>query len=264
MPYCQIPNGSSLRFITNTPREDTLDLDPEKPTILLLPHNLTDVTWLREQFHVRNARLTSYTGSPTYELCGNQDTRLSSRYNLIAFDLCHMGGSKAPFDPRRDTWVDAADVAVAHELLRLPPCHFFASGTGGCAAAMCFAILFPEKCLSLFLCSFPVQRGDMYVSNLFFLKKKSTLSNNFSPDWVLQDHRNLLELWCFPRDLQTFHSACEIMVDYFLNNVRKHCLVGDDLCFKSFCLASCRRIAKRGQCCVTFAKCDISIHYRDD
>ena len=141
---------------------------------------------------------------------------------------------------------------------------FFASGIGDCATAMYFAILFLEKYSSPFLGSSPVQRGDMYVSNLFFLKKKSTLSNNFSPDWVLQDHRNLLELWCFPRDLQTFHSACEIMVDYFLNNVRKHCLVGDDLCFKSFCLASCRRIAKRGQCCVTFAKCDISVHYLND
>jgi hypothetical protein len=53
MPFCHISNDKSLHYITNTPRGDTSDLNPDKAVILLLPHNVTDVSWLREQFGVR-------------------------------------------------------------------------------------------------------------------------------------------------------------------------------------------------------------------
>ncbi|KAF8491299.1 hypothetical protein JB92DRAFT_1273815 [Gautieria morchelliformis] len=178
MPFCDISNDKSLHYITNTPQGDALDLNPDKAVILLLPHNVTDVTWLREQF---------------------RDPRLSSRYNLVGIDLPHLGRSKAPVNAKQDAWVDAADIAMAHELLRLPQCHVFASGATSCASAMCFAVVFPKKCLSLFLSAFPVQRADV-------------------PDWIVQDKRELAEFWCFPPDLETFHLATEILVDFFLNN----------------------------------------------
>lgn len=92
-----------------------------------------------------------------------QDPRLSTRYNLIGIDLRHMGKSKGPFNPKQDVWVDAADIAVFHEVLQLSPCHVFASGTGSCTIGMTFAVLFPEKCLSLFMCTTPFEKGDEYV-----------------------------------------------------------------------------------------------------
>jgi hypothetical protein len=74
-----------------------------------------------------------------------------------------MGQSKAPFHPEQDVWVDAAELAVFHEVLQLSPCHVFASGAGGCTIAMAFAILFPEKCLSLFMCATPMEKSDECV-----------------------------------------------------------------------------------------------------
>jgi hypothetical protein len=47
------------------------------------------------------------------------------------------------------------------------------------------------------------------------------LNGDTSPDWIVQDKLELAELWCFPRDLETFHLATEILLGFFLNNVRR-------------------------------------------
>lgn len=53
MPFCKISNDFRLHYITNSPQGDASDLDPNKPSILLIPPNVLDVTWLREQLRVR-------------------------------------------------------------------------------------------------------------------------------------------------------------------------------------------------------------------
>ena len=110
--------------------------------------------------------------------------RLSSRYNLIAFDLCHMGGSKAPFDSRRDTWVVAADVAVAHELLRLPSFSLpLESVTVPRQCTLRFSFL---KNILRRSCALPPCKGEICMYPFFFLKKRLTLSN--SPIGEISDH----------------------------------------------------------------------------
>jgi len=96
--------------------------------------------------------------SPPLIICPGPSTL--PPHNPIAFDPRNMGLTKPSLSAKRDSWVDAADVAEAHELLQLPPCHVFAVAMNSGGAALRLAILFPAKCLSLCICAAPVQAGD--------------------------------------------------------------------------------------------------------
>lgn len=136
MPFVAIAeDGIELSYRTNFPDDDVTRLDPNLPTILLLHPLFLDSTFVEPQFaHFR------------------------AGYNLIAFDQVSAGQTRAPLDYTRDAWADAALLARAHELLRLPPCHVFASQNLSVNLALRFAILWPHKCLSLALVSIPTDR----------------------------------------------------------------------------------------------------------
>lgn len=95
------------------------------------------------------------------------DPLLNDSFNLIAFDAISCGRTEAPGflslhqAAVHDGYVDAAIVALFHEYLDLPPVHVMASENRSFQSALGFAILFPEKTLSLIVCAPP--RIDMYV-----------------------------------------------------------------------------------------------------
>ncbi|KAF8527486.1 Alpha/Beta hydrolase protein [Hysterangium stoloniferum] len=175
MPLCHIANDIALFYITNTPNDNVALFDTQKPTILLMHPVSLDVTWLRGQF---------------------KEPRLTNMYNMIAFDQRNSGRTKSTYSARRDSYVDAADVAFACELLQLPPVHVFAVQLNSIWAACRLSILFPSKCLSLCLCSLPT---------------------DIPLDWVPKAYQDLIELWSFPPDLETYEQAILEMSHFMFN-----------------------------------------------
>ncbi|KZP13057.1 alpha/beta-hydrolase [Athelia psychrophila] len=139
--------------------------DPSKSSILMLHPMLMDSSWLANQL---------------------DDPRLDDCYNLIAFDLRACGKSKCGPSDAHDSWVNAADLAFAHQALHLPACHIFAVETLSVTCALRFAILFPDLCLSLTLCNVPPPT-DL--------------------GWVYNSYEELLLLWSFAEDLESFELA---------------------------------------------------------
>lgn len=173
MPYCQITPDLSLFYITNTPHNDVTRFDLSKPTILLLHPVSLDVTWLRNQF---------------------EDPRLNEAYNMIAFDQRNAGRTKSRHSGQRDSYVDAADIAFALELLQLPPVHIFAVQLNSIWSACRFAFLFPSKCVSLCLCGVPADEPL---------------------DWVKKAFGDLIEIWAFPQSLEVYEEAI-LEMSYFM------------------------------------------------
>jgi pimeloyl-ACP methyl ester carboxylesterase len=99
MPYVDLPNSpddyASLWYITNSPTGTVGGFDPAKATIVLLHPLFLDSSWLTAQF---------------------EDPRLSSCYNLIAFDARHAGQTTSRLNGKQDSWTDAADLAFALEV----------------------------------------------------------------------------------------------------------------------------------------------------
>ncbi|KAG2013394.1 hypothetical protein CC2G_010312 [Coprinopsis cinerea AmutBmut pab1-1] len=137
MPYVDLYSRNdyaSIYYTTSAPFNNVGGFDPDKPTILILHPMLLDSTWLQNQFG---------------------DPRLYNNYNLIAIDMRSSGESTCTPSGKRDSWVDAADIALCHQTLNLPPCHVFALEAISVNCALRFAILFPEMCRSLALCNIP-------------------------------------------------------------------------------------------------------------
>ena len=91
----------SLWYTTNTPYYTVGSFDPEKPTIIMLPPLFLDSSWLGS--HI-------------------EDPRLSGKYNIVAFDMRVCGKSDSRPSGAHDSWVDAADLAFAHQV-----CHIISS-----------------------------------------------------------------------------------------------------------------------------------------
>ncbi|KAG7096602.1 hypothetical protein E1B28_004019 [Marasmius oreades] len=138
----------------------------QKPTIMMLHPTFLDSSWLSNQFG---------------------DPRLDQHYNLIAFDMRVCGRSRCKSSGMHDSWVDAADLAFCHQRLHLPPCHILAMEAISVAAALRFAVLFPEMCLSLGLCNVPPPTELKWVFNAL--------------DEVMQS-------WCYADDLESFEHVC--------------------------------------------------------
>lgn len=85
----------SLWYCTNTPSGNTGSFDPAKPCIVMLHPLFLDSSWLVTQM---------------------EDPRLSTRYNIVAFDFRSCGMSNSRPSAAHDTWVDAADIAFAHQV----------------------------------------------------------------------------------------------------------------------------------------------------
>ncbi|KAJ2916498.1 hypothetical protein MD484_g3946, partial [Candolleomyces efflorescens] len=129
-----------------------------------------DTTWLDSQFG---------------------DPRLYRNYNLIAFDMRTVGRSTCQPSGKHDSWVDAADLALCHQKLHLPPCHIFALEALAINCALRFAILFPEMCASLALCNVP-----------------SPLEQR----WTYNTLEELVHSWCYSEDLESLeHAATELL-----------------------------------------------------
>ncbi|KZT57890.1 hypothetical protein CALCODRAFT_263528 [Calocera cornea HHB12733] len=109
MPYVDLPEtGVALWYRTNMEMYNgKLRWDAQRPIILLLQGTLS-TPFLSRQF---------------------DDPTLDNTFNLVAFDVRSTGETKNPLDARRDTWVDAADLAHAAILLGLPSFHVFAAGS---------------------------------------------------------------------------------------------------------------------------------------
>ena len=86
---------ASIYYMTSTLSHNVGGFDPAKPSIMMLHPFLLDSTWLSNQFG---------------------DPRLYSKYNLIAFDLRSSGQTISHPTPKRDSWVDAADIALCHQV----------------------------------------------------------------------------------------------------------------------------------------------------
>jgi pimeloyl-ACP methyl ester carboxylesterase len=97
MPYIDIVSPDdyvSLWYQTNALYSNVGSFDRAKPTVMMLHPLFLDSTWL-VQFY---------------------DTRLDSKYNIIAFDMRVCGKSKCRPSALHDSWVEAADLAYAHQV----------------------------------------------------------------------------------------------------------------------------------------------------
>ena len=98
MPFVDILSSGdyvSLWYATNSPYNHVGSFDSTKPTIILLHPLYLDSTWLITQF---------------------QDPRLDLNYNMIAFDIRVCGQSMSRPSALHDSWVEAADLARAHQV----------------------------------------------------------------------------------------------------------------------------------------------------
>ncbi|KAF7301588.1 hypothetical protein MIND_00724300 [Mycena indigotica] len=178
MPFVDIISDddyASLYYITNTPFCNVGGFDPEKPTVCILPPTFLDSSWLDAQL---------------------DDPRLDSEYNIIAFDLPRCSGkSECRPNGRHDNWTDAADLAFAARALALPPMHILAFEGIGTNAALRFATLFPEMCLSLALCNVPPSTELM---------------------WIYTAYSELVQTWCFADDLEAYEHVTNEAVSFTL------------------------------------------------
>ncbi|THG99570.1 hypothetical protein EW026_g2816 [Hermanssonia centrifuga] len=136
MPFVDIVSADdyvSLWYWTNTPSNNVGTFDLQKPTIALLHPVGLDSSWMQAQ---------------------TEDPRLYCEFNIIMFDTRITGKSECKFTGKHDLWVSAADLAHAFYHLKLPPAHIFAPDLST-LAALRFAALFPQLCLSLTLCNVP-------------------------------------------------------------------------------------------------------------
>ena len=96
MPSVQLPSSHddyvSIWYTTNSAYGNVGSFDPEKPTVVILHPLFLDSSWLNKHF---------------------DDPRLSSEYNLIAFDQRTQGRSRCRPSALHDCYVDAADIASA-------------------------------------------------------------------------------------------------------------------------------------------------------
>lgn len=168
MPFVDLHSTddyATIFYRTNTSNGNVGGFDAGLPSLILLHPLLLDSSWLDQQFG---------------------DPRLSSNYNMIAFDMRSAGRSSCRSSGRHDSWVDAADLAHCHQTLHLPPCHILALGVTAVCCALRFAFLFPEMCLSLALCN---------VSAPTELK------------WIFAAYDELLQEWSLSKDLESFEYA---------------------------------------------------------
>ncbi|KAH7888088.1 alpha/beta-hydrolase [Phlebopus sp. FC_14] len=175
MPYVDIPsNGDyiSIWYITNTVYGNVGSFDPAKPTVIILHPLFLDSSWLSRHF---------------------DDPRLSSHYNLVAFDQRTMGRSRCRPSPYHDCYVDAADLALAMQALFLPPSHILAFECLSVNCVLRLTALWPELVSSLTLCNVPPPTE---------LK------------WVFNAYDELLQLWCYATDLDAFELAGNEVVTF--------------------------------------------------
>ncbi|KDQ64989.1 hypothetical protein JAAARDRAFT_245121 [Jaapia argillacea MUCL 33604] len=175
MPYVDLlasDDHAAVWYTTNTNFCHVSSFNPERPTIIMLHPPFLDSTWLTNQF---------------------ADPRIGLHYNVIAFDLRCSGKSWSKPSGYHDCWVEAADIAFAHQMLHLPPAHVFAVGNIAVPIALRFAILFPDLCLSLTLCSVPPQTELKFVFNIF---------------------DEMFQSWCYAEDLESFEHAANEAVTF--------------------------------------------------
>lgn len=98
MPYVDLyskEDYASIYYMTSSTFNNVGGFDPEKPTIMILHPMFLDTAWLDCQFG---------------------DPRLYRNYNLIAFDMRTVGRSTCQPSGKHDSWVDAADLALCHQV----------------------------------------------------------------------------------------------------------------------------------------------------
>ncbi|KAJ7067934.1 alpha/beta-hydrolase [Mycena amicta] len=178
MPFVDLHSAddyASIFYTTNTTLCNVGGFDPEKPTVCVLPPTFLDSSWLDQM----------------------DDPRLDSEYNLIAFDLPRCAGSRSECRPtgRHDSWTDAADLAFCARALALPPMHILAFEGISTNAALRFAALFPEMCLSLALCNVPPPTELM---------------------WIYSAYSELVQTWCFAEDLESYEHVANEAVTFTL------------------------------------------------
>ncbi|KAH7916146.1 alpha/beta-hydrolase [Hygrophoropsis aurantiaca] len=122
-----------------------------------------------------------------------EDSRLSEENNLIAFDQRMNGKTRSRPSGAHDCYVEAADLAFACQTLLLPPCHILAFECVSVNAALRLTALWPELVLSLTLCDVPPPTE---------LK------------WVFNAYDELLQLWCYAQDLDSFEHAGNEVVNF--------------------------------------------------
>ncbi|KAF5393619.1 hypothetical protein D9757_000406 [Collybiopsis confluens] len=172
MPYVDIyskDDHASIYYTTNTEYDCVGGFDPEKPTILMLHPTVLDSSWCSEQF---------------------SDPRLETNFNIIAFDMRVCGKSTCRANGRHDSWVEAADIAMCCQILRLPPCHIFACEILSVNCALRLAILFPDISLSLTLVNAPPPTEMR---------------------WVFNGYDEVVQNWCYSEDLESIeHIGMEL------------------------------------------------------
>ena len=103
MPYVDFvakDDRVSIWYTANTTGGTVGAFDPEKATIIMLHPLFLDSSWL-------------YTHL--------EDPRLASRFNIVAFDMRSCGKSVGRSTGAHDSWVDAADLAFAHQVCLAVP-----------------------------------------------------------------------------------------------------------------------------------------------
>ncbi|KAH9943003.1 alpha/beta-hydrolase [Epithele typhae] len=175
MPFVDLVNTNdyaSIWYTANSPAGTVSGFDPRKPTLVMLHPTFLDSTWTHPQIN---------------------DNRLNANFNIVVFDTRITGKSLYRPSGRYDLWVVAADLAYCFYHLQLPPAHIFAPELLG-LAALRFAALFPELCLSLTLCNVTPQTELKSIFDAF---------------------EELSHLWCYAEDLESFETACKEMVNCY-------------------------------------------------
>ncbi|KAG9317138.1 alpha/beta-hydrolase [Chiua virens] len=199
MPFIHLPSQDdfvSIWYITNSAYGNVGSFDPEKPTVVIMHPLFLDSSWLTMHF---------------------DDPRLTVEYNIIAFDQRTQGRSRSRPSALHDCYVDAADLASAIQALFLPPAHFLAIEGISVNAVLRLAALYVKyPCRAEFassLCS----RWPEFVLSL-------TLVNVPPPTelkWVFNAYDELLRLWCYAPDLDSFEHAGSEVVTFMTGEYRQ-------------------------------------------
>lgn len=205
MPFIELPNEDvTMHYRSNLSmpllrRSASLPvLDSRRQTIILLPGTILDVQDMDELF---------------------RDKRLSSKYNLIAFDPRSVGQTKNPVSYCRDANVAAADIVKAMDVLGVKRAHVYGVSGGGVAAAKRMAVFWPEKVLSLTLVA--IQAEKTYV--LLHSDDAGIDDGCGRPEWVNEGYAEVINSFVNAPDLDTLEECINEMYPIAFGNVRPFC-----------------------------------------
>ncbi|KAI8461551.1 hypothetical protein BY996DRAFT_6429341 [Phakopsora pachyrhizi] len=114
-------------------------------------------------------------------LCLNQG--LSTRFNIILFDLRSHGRTSSIVSPSCDLWTLAADLALGLKLLSIDTVHLLCLDVLSTEISIRIAGLFPDLVLSSCMCNLPPATEQGFVQSAFSTVMDEWINPELPEDW---------------------------------------------------------------------------------